>query len=102
MKRSNTGTIMRWTALKYWITIPAKRRINSGMSFPEINQAGITTKNIAETNAELTTLHALSSRNTEMLKDTTKRTSEILETYENILSETDFFSGDAAAAEAMV
>lgn len=65
-------------------------------------QTGITTKNIAETNAELTTLHALSSRNTEMLKDTTKRTSEILETYENILSETDFFSGDAAAAEAMV
>ncbi|QVL55466.1 MAG: hypothetical protein KFB95_09200 [Simkaniaceae bacterium] len=65
-------------------------------------QTGITTKNIAETNSELTTLHALSSRNTEMLKDTTKRTSEILETYENILSETDFFSGDAAAAEAMV
>ena len=65
-------------------------------------QTGITTKNIAETNSELTMLHALSSRNTEMLKDTTKRTSEILETYENILSETDFFSGDAAAAEAMV
>ena len=65
-------------------------------------QTGITTKNIAETNSELTMLHALSSRNTEMLKDTTKRTSEILQTYENILSETDFFSGDAAAAEAMV
>ena len=65
-------------------------------------QTGITTKNIAKTNSELTVLHALSSRNTEMLKATTKRTTEILETFANILSETNFFSGAAAAAEETV
>ena len=65
-------------------------------------QTGITTEKIGKTNAELTMIHALNSRNGEMLKDTTKRTSEIIQTYETLLSKTNFFSGNAAAAEAMV
>ena len=62
-------------------------------------QNGVTVDRIGETNSELTMIHALSNRNAEMLKNTTKRTTEIIQTLAPLLSETDFFSGMAASAE---
>jgi len=62
-------------------------------------QNGVTVNNIAKTNSELTMIHALTNRNSERLKDTTQRMNEIIQTLAPLLSETNFFSGMAAAAQ---